>query len=414
MWLPGSGSGQVGSEQRDAGVYHGGEWRHYYKDVAVVEHDEGKEEDERHEADGETPGAEASDDQLPPARREAGSAVVAFSLLTNVAAATCALTGSAFTESAALLGAGLLAAADSGAQIGLLAGRRHDRRLQARSAALHPLDTRMHRLFWFFAAGVVLMTLAGVAALSVGADRLAESPGSTNAATAVQFAAGALAAKLISLVVTANSVRRVLPSASQLSGAHLVGYLLRTSQPEPAVVIRQDTLAVIAQFAALITAIAAATIHLDTDIIDAVGAMAVGGLLIVGAVLHVVQLKTMLVADPAGGHHRQSITAAVEIEPSVVRLVHLEVYHLGPQELLVGAKVELIGDLHTSELTDTIKRLADSIRRAVPTACVVYVEPDAPSSTPLAEAGPLGPAGVFASGGTYLLDKKAAGSVNPD
>lgn len=350
---------------------------------------------------GEQLGAEEDTQQEsqdePDARPRQGSGtVVTISLLTNIAAMATAFAGAALTESVALLGAGLLAAADAGAQAGLLIGSRHDRRLHARSAEHHPLDTRRHRLFWLFAPGIVLMTLAGVATLGAGADRFTHPLESSTPGTAAAFAAAASAMKAISLAVAVLAVRRALQPDNDL-----LSYLLRAREPEPAVMVRQEASAAVALLAALATVTAAAKTGIDA--FDTGGAMAIGALLAAGAVLHLIQMKAMLVASPAGGQPHQSITAAVEVEPSVVRVVHLEVYHLGPQELLVGVKVELIGDLHTSELADTVRRLADSIRRAVPTAHAVYVEPDAPCSTALEEAGPLGPAGMFASGGTYVL-----------
>jgi divalent metal cation (Fe/Co/Zn/Cd) transporter len=322
--------------------------------------------------------------------------VVAISLLTNVAAAAAALTGAAVTGSVVLLAVGLLAVADGGAQVGLLAGRWRDRHLRRRSADHHPLDTCRYRLFWLFAPGVVLVTVAGVVAVGAGIAQMAGQTDFAEHRLALWFVGAALVFKCVSLAVAVTTVRRAIPP-----GMNPVAYLLRGYPPEPAVIARQDGLAV----AALVVAAGLTLTTQMTDLagLDAGGATAIGGLLIVGAVLYVVQMNTMLVANPAGGHERQAITAVLEIEPTVVRLVHLEAYHLGPEELLVGAKVELIADLHASELADTVKRLASNVRRAVPAAAVVYIEPDAPSSTKPDDAGPLPAAGVFGSGGTFDL-----------
>jgi hypothetical protein len=50
--------------------------------------------------------------------------------------------------------------------------------------------------------------------------------------------------------------------------------------------------------------------------------------------------------------------------------------HLGPEELLVGAKVEFDSALSVRELTAAIDAAEQRVRAAVPTATVLYIEPD--------------------------------------
>ena len=68
--------------------------------------------------------------------------------------------------------------------------------------------------------------------------------------------------------------------------------------------------------------------------------------------------------------------AAIEVEPSVQRLIHMRTQHIGPEELLVGAKIELIPDLSVAEAAEAVDRIEASVRRAVPIARVMYLEPD--------------------------------------
>ena len=50
--------------------------------------------------------------------------------------------------------------------------------------------------------------------------------------------------------------------------------------------------------------------------------------------------------------------------------------HLGPDELLVAAKVEFEGTLAGSELAACIDRVEAKVREQVPTARIIYIEPD--------------------------------------
>jgi divalent metal cation (Fe/Co/Zn/Cd) transporter len=87
-------------------------------------------------------------------------------------------------------------------------------------------------------------------------------------------------------------------------------------------------------------------------------------------------MKGLLIGEAASPSDQQAISAAIEIEPSVKRLIHLRTEHLGPEELLVAAKIELIDGLDVAEVADAINRVEASVRRAVPSARVMYLEPD--------------------------------------
>jgi divalent metal cation (Fe/Co/Zn/Cd) transporter len=50
--------------------------------------------------------------------------------------------------------------------------------------------------------------------------------------------------------------------------------------------------------------------------------------------------------------------------------------HIGPEELLVGVKVEFDGELTFQELTDAIDGVEAAMRASVPHRVIAYVEPD--------------------------------------
>ncbi len=50
--------------------------------------------------------------------------------------------------------------------------------------------------------------------------------------------------------------------------------------------------------------------------------------------------------------------------------------HLGPDELLVAAKMEFTADLSMPELAEAINGAEQALRTAVPTARLVFIEPD--------------------------------------
>jgi hypothetical protein len=57
-------------------------------------------------------------------------------------------------------------------------------------------------------------------------------------------------------------------------------------------------------------------------------------------------------------------------------VIHLRTLHLGPEELLVAAKVEIEHDQTLPALALTIDAAEKHVRAQVPAARVIYVEPD--------------------------------------
>jgi divalent metal cation (Fe/Co/Zn/Cd) transporter len=89
-----------------------------------------------------------------------------------------------------------------------------------------------------------------------------------------------------------------------------------------------------------------------------------------------IEMKGLLIGEAASQKDQEQIAAAIEIEPSVQRLIHMRTEHIGPDELLVGAKIELVDGLSVPEVAEAVNRIEANVRRNVPTARVMYLEPD--------------------------------------
>jgi divalent metal cation (Fe/Co/Zn/Cd) transporter len=87
-------------------------------------------------------------------------------------------------------------------------------------------------------------------------------------------------------------------------------------------------------------------------------------------------MKGLLIGEAASTTDQRSIKAAIEVEPNVTRLIHMRTEHLGPDELLVAAKIELLDGLEIGEVAEIVNRVETGIREAVPAARLIYLEPD--------------------------------------
>jgi divalent metal cation (Fe/Co/Zn/Cd) transporter len=109
---------------------------------------------------------------------------------------------------------------------------------------------------------------------------------------------------------------------------------------------------------------------------DAAGSIAIGLLLGAIAITLIVEMKSLLIGESASPEELDRIAGAMSGHARVRRVIHMRTQHLGPEELLVGAKLELDPDLEGPALADAINEVETAVRAAVPAARVMYLEPD--------------------------------------
>lgn len=294
-----------------------------------------------------------------------GTRAVIAALASNLAVAAAKAVGFAVTGSSSMLAESVHSVADSGNQLLLLLGGR-----RARKAAdeEHPFGYGRERYFWGFVVALVLFTLGALFAVYEGLHKI-EHP------EKIDSPAWALGILGFALLAEAFSFRTAMGEANaQRGGASLWQFIRRAKSPELPVVILEDTGALIGLVFAF-AGVTAATITGDGRY-DGYGTLAIGILLGFVAVVLVVEMKSLLIGESASRRQMEAIRAAVEIEPDVIRVIHLRAEHIGPEELLVGIKVEFLHELTVVEVAATIDRVERNIRTGVPTARIIYIEPD--------------------------------------
>jgi divalent metal cation (Fe/Co/Zn/Cd) transporter len=151
-------------------------------------------------------------------------------------------------------------------------------------------------------------------------------------------------------------------------------FIRTAKQPELPVVLLEDIGAEVGLFLALggvLTAEATGDPRWD-----AVGSISIGVLLVVIAIVLAIETKGLLIGEAAGTVEREAIVGAITEAEHVKRLIHVRTQHLGPDEILVAAKIEFDADLSFADLADAINRTETRIRDAVPMARLIYLEPD--------------------------------------
>jgi cation diffusion facilitator family transporter len=330
-----------------------------------------------------------------------GTRAVVAALLANLGIAIAKFVGFLLTRSASMLAEAVHSVADSGNQALLLLGQRRARRAPS---ADHPFGYGRERYFWAFVVALILFSLGGMFAIYEGVEKIRhphelESP---------SIAIGIL---LVAIALETASFRTAIVESRRAKerGMSWWGFIRRSKQPELPVVLLEDLGALVGLFFAL--AAVSVTVVTDDPLWDAIGTLSIGVLLVVIAIILAIEMKGLLIGEAASLTDQQRIAAAIEIEPSVTRLIHMRTEHIGPDELLVGAKLELVHGLSVEDAVEAVNRIENSVRRAVPTARIMYLEPDIfRTSLPSDEATPLAAGAVLAgapAGGPAAAEEAA-------
>ena len=215
---------------------------------------------------------------------------------------------------------------------------------------------------------LVLFSLGGAFAIWEGISKIRHP----HVVEQPEVAIGILA---FAILLEGISFRTAIKEANKIRGdAGWWQFIRRSKNPELPVVVLEDLGALIGLVLAL--AAVAATLITDEPIWDGIGTLSIGVLLTAIAVILAVEMKSLLIGESADKTVRETIRSAIEIEPAVERVIHLRTQHLGPDELLVGAKVSFIGELRMSEIVDAVNRVERNVRANVPVVGIMYIEPD--------------------------------------
>ena len=293
-----------------------------------------------------------------------GKAVVA-ALGANLAIAAAKLVGFLVTRSSSMLAEAIHSLADSGNQVLLLVGGRRARR---EADERHPFGYGRERYFYAFVVSVVLFTVGAVFAVYEGVEKIRHPHHLETAGLALGILGFAIVAEAFSF---RTAIRETRPLKGEQSWA---AFIRHAKSPELPVVLLEDLAALIGLVLALLGV--SLTLLTDEPVWDGVGTLSIGLLLGAVAVVLAVEMKGLLIGESASRAAVDAIRLALVDGTSVLRVIHLKTLHLGPDELLVAAKVAVAPDLGLPEVARAIDAAEARVRAVEPLARQMYLEPD--------------------------------------
>ena len=297
---------------------------------------------------------------------EGSKKAIIAAFFANLGIAIAKFVGFLITSSAGLLAEAFHSLADTGNQgLLMLGGKRASRKPDAE----HPFGYGRERYFWAFVVALVLFSLGGMFALYEGFSKLRHPHEVENLGVAIGILVFAICLETYSLR-TAYREAKVHKDPSESWWR----YIRTEKSPELPVVLLEDVGAEIGLFMALTGVLLA---HFTEEPRwDALGSIAIGALLVVIAITLAIEMKGLLVGESASPENVAAITAALTGTSQVRSVIHMKTQHIGPDELIVAAKVEFESTLSMAELAAAIDAAERALRDAVPIAKLVYLEPD--------------------------------------
>jgi cation diffusion facilitator family transporter len=255
--------------------------------------------------------------------------------------------------------------ADSANQALLLLGRRRAAQAQTEE---HPFGFGRERYFYAFVVAVVLFTGGAVFSFYEGIHKITHPE-------PIQSPVVAFVVLAIAIVLEALSLRTAVRESNKVRGSGgWLAFIRRAKAPELPAVLLEDMAALTGLvFAAVGVGLAVIT---GDGVWDGAGSLAIGTLLAVVAMILAVEMKSLLIGESASAEVERAVVAALEAGDEVVRVIHLRTLHMGPESLLVAAKIAVRGSDRADAVAAGIDAAEQRVRAAVPIAEMIYLEPD--------------------------------------
>jgi len=293
-----------------------------------------------------------------------GTRTIVTALIANFTISIAKFFGFVITSSSAMLAEAVHSLADTSNQALLLLGKKRSKKLPS---AQRPFGFGRERFFWAFVVSLVLFSLGSMYAVYEGIEKIRHPH-------EIESLWWALAILLFAMVMEAYAFQTAVKESRFYKGDHSWKSFIRRSRiPELPVVLLED-------FGALMGLVFAFVCVLIADITgnaiwDGIGTLSIGILLGLIAIILAIETKSLLIGEGALPEQIVRIENAITSSPEVLSLIDMRTEYLGPETLLVAAKIEFSGETSPSDISGDVDTIENRIREVEPLAKIIYLEP---------------------------------------
>ncbi len=235
--------------------------------------------------------------------------------------------------------------------------------------AEHPFGYGQERYFWSLLAAFGIFMLGAGFSIFEGILALGKSSesGSPLVAYIVLLVAGT--AETISFL---RAYRQMHAEAKQ-EHTDLIEHVKKSADTTVKAALFEDSAAVIGL---LLAAIGIGLRQLTgSGVYDGAASIAIGVLLVIVAVRLGLDNRDLLIGRAAGKRDLAAIRHVIETSDGVDDLIELLTMHLGPDNLIVAARVALADGLSANNAEDLADRIEHRLREQVPEVSHVFIDP---------------------------------------
>jgi cation diffusion facilitator family transporter len=295
-----------------------------------------------------------------------GTRAIIAALAANLGIAVTKFVAFVLTGSSSMLAEAIHSVADSGNQALLLLG---GRRATRKATPEHPFGYGRERYIYAFIVSIILFSVGGLFALYEAWHKWQDPHGFDS------WQWVPILVLIVAIGLESYSLRTAVKESNHIRGkASWVAFIRRAKAPELPVVLLEDVGALLGLVFALFGV--SMTLATHNGKWDAAGTAMIGLLLVAIAIVLAIETKSLLLGEGASPENVQAIEKAVVGGPGIERIIHMKTLHLGPEELLVAAKIAVTPNETAEDLARAINAAEARIREAVPIARVIYLEPD--------------------------------------
>ena len=304
---------------------------------------------------------------------EGGTKAVVAALAANLAIAVTKFGARLLTGASSMLAESIHSLADSGNQVLLLVGGKRAKRT---ATAEHPFGFGRERYIFAFLVAIVLFSIGGVFALYEAYHKYEEvHAGEGNELLDSRWWWVPLAVLGAAIIAESLSFRTAIREANKSRGKQSLGRFIKSAKaPELPVILLEDFAALLGLVFALFGV--GLTLLTRNGIFDVIGTAMIGLLLVAVAITLAWETKSLLLGEAAGSDAVHRIEDALAGTDGVTGIIHMKTLHLGPEEILVAAKIGVRAGDSASGVAETIDAAERKVRAAEPMVTSLYLEPD--------------------------------------
>ncbi len=294
-----------------------------------------------------------------------GTKTIVTALIANSTIAIAKFFGFLITSSSAMLAEAVHSVADTSNQALLLLGKK---RSEKQPTAMRQFGHGRERFFWAFVVSLVLFSIGSMYAIFEGIEKIRHPH-------EIESLWWALIILLFAMCMEAYAFQTAVKESRHYKGNHSWRSFIRRSRiPELPVVLLEDFGALMGLVFAFICVLIADTT--GNTVWDGIGTLSIGILLVLIALVLAIETKSLLIGESALPEQTLNIETAITNSEHVERLIEMRTEYLGPETLLVAAKIEFKDTFSSSGISDAVDGVEENIRTVEPLAKIIYLEPD--------------------------------------